>query len=132
LELETSKISSIFNTKHHKIARKLTPCFLTNFNMWKLSQNATKLSRNLYEFFRNFLKVFWAKKYKKITSFIKNEKKCFKYFPQALAQKNVTKMLRKRSRTHIKISRIVVNKFGQAGVYIARKSVEHARTRGCK
>jgi hypothetical protein len=59
-------------------------------------------------------------------------KKCFNYFSQALAQKNITKKLRKISRTHMKNSRIFVNKFGQAGVYIARRSVEHARNRGCK
>jgi hypothetical protein len=51
-----------------KLARKLTPHFLTNFNMWKLSQNATKISRSLHEFFWNFLKVFWTKNHKKITN----------------------------------------------------------------
>jgi hypothetical protein len=68
---------------------------------------------------------------KKITNFNKNRKKCFKYFSQTLTQKNVTKMLRKISRTHRKISRIFVNKFGQAGVYVAIFTARNAGTGGC-
>jgi hypothetical protein len=52
-------------------------------------------------FLGNFLKVFWTKKKcKKIINSNKNKKKRFNYFSEALAQKNITKMLKKISRTH--------------------------------
>jgi hypothetical protein len=48
------------------------------------------------------------------------------FFSGFSTKKSHKTVKKKISRTHIKISRIFVNKFGQAGVYIARKLQKHA------
>jgi hypothetical protein len=55
LELKSSKSSQIFNTKHHKIARKSTHYFLSSFKVQKSSQKYQEIYMKFLELLKDFL-----------------------------------------------------------------------------
>jgi hypothetical protein len=87
-------ISQNFNTKHHKIARKLPHYFcqfLISKNYYKILQSY----QEAYVNFRNFKRALIFKKCKKITSFNKNSKKSYTYFLSNFIMQKYYKTIKK-------------------------------------
>jgi hypothetical protein len=119
--LDSSKFSSIFNTKTPQNSKKINTLSFTILICKSHHKNTTKLSRNVYENFSRIFKGFWAQEPHNFLTKMVNilQENTTYFFDQDLAHNNTTEMSGKQSRMHGKFLEIFKGFFEYAGVQLA-------------